>query len=168
MPRSIPTAAPEAPPLPLSGERMGVGGHPRPTRRVCFSAPLLTLLLTSPAQAQIIPTGSPAADILLSQAIAEHRVFLTCSALDPELHAQITSNWQTDIAAAATILAAKAVPQDAITAFTTAAQPDALLPAPDTPFEDVRQICSAKPDWMAAYFRLNFTVLDLKLPQAFE
>ena len=125
------------------------------------------LLLATPAHAQIIPTGTPAADILLSQAIAEHRIFLTCSALDPATHAQILQNWQRDVTEAAAILTANAIPPEAIAAFQTAAQPEALLPAADTPFDAVKALCDSNPDWQTRYDQLNLTVLALKLPQAF-
>jgi hypothetical protein len=128
----------------------------------------LATLLAAPAAAQIIPTGTPAADILLSQAIAEHRVFLTCSALDHATHAQILANWQRDVTDAAAILAANAIPDEAITAFQTAADPANLIPAADTPFADVKQLCDGNPDWQARYAQLNLTLLHLKLPQAFE
>jgi hypothetical protein len=125
------------------------------------------LLLTTPALAQIIPTGTPAADILLSQAIAEQRIFLTCSALDPVTHARVLQNWQRDVAEAAAILTANAIPPEAIAAFQTAAQPEALLPAADTRFADVKALCDSTPDWQTRYDQLNLTVLALKLPQAF-
>jgi hypothetical protein len=128
----------------------------------------LLLLLTTPATAQVIPTGSPAADILLSQALTEHRVFLTCSALDPATHAQIAENWQRDVTAAAAILAANNVPPEAVTAFTTAARPQNLMPGPDTPWAEVQALCATYPDWQATYFQLNLTLLDLKLPGAFQ
>lgn len=128
---------------------------------------LLTTLVTSAATAQIIPTGTPAADILLSQAIAEHRVFLTCSALEPVTHTQITANWRRDIDEAAAVLRRNNVPPDAIRAFTEAASPEALLPAPDTPFEAVKQLCNANPDWVKTYYEFNLTVLELRLPEAF-
>mgnify|MGYP001221564173 CR=1 FL=1 len=161
MTHTTPTAAREAPHLPLRGEGLGMGGRP-----LALLAALT--LLTSPTLAQVIPTGTPAADILLSQAIAEHRVFLTCSALDPAIHAQITEDWQRDTAAAVALLTARNVPAEAIAAFTTAAKPENLLPAPDTPFADVSQLCAANPDWQQRYFQLNLTILDLKLPEAFE
>lgn len=128
---------------------------------------LLTLLLTSPLSAQIIPTGTPAADILLSQAIAEHRVFLTCSALDPLTHSQILTNWQRDTAAATAILKAHNTPLEAITAFTTAADPKALMPSDDTPWAEVTGLCATHPDWQQSYTEFNLTLLDLKLPMAF-
>jgi hypothetical protein len=128
----------------------------------------LTIALTTPTLAQIIPTGSPAADILLSQAITEHRVFLTCSALDPQLHSQILTNWLRDTAAAVAILTTNKVPPEAITAFSTAADPAALVPAEETPWADVKALCDTRPDWMKSYFELNFTVLDLKLTGAFQ
>ena len=129
---------------------------------------LLLALLAAPAAAQVIPTGTPAADILLSQAIAEHRVFLTCSALDPALHAQILANWQKDTAAATTILAARNVPKDAIAAFAAAADPAALMPADETPWAEVRGLCDTRPDWQKDYVQFNLTVLELKLPGAFQ
>jgi hypothetical protein len=158
MTHPTPTTAPKAPPLPLRGEGMGVGGL----------ALALAIALTSPAGAQVASTGTPAADILLGRAIAEHRTFLTCSALDPATHARITANWQRDVTAAAAILSANQVPPEAVAAFTAAADPANLLPAPDTSFEDLRQFCTATPDWQERYAQLNLTILDLKLPQAFE
>jgi len=140
-----------------------VGGHLRP---ICGGL-ALTLLLTTATQAQIIPTGTPAADILLSQAIAEHRVFLTCSALDPLTHSQILTNWQRDTAAATAILKAHNTPPEAITAFTTAADPKALMPSDDTPWAEVTGLCATHPDWQQSYTEFNLTLLDLKLPMAF-
>ncbi|RYH93527.1 MAG: hypothetical protein EON48_19675 [Acetobacteraceae bacterium] len=131
------------------------------------SAALLAAFAT-PLAAQVNPTGSPAADILLTKAIAEHRVFLTCSALDGLTHDQILTNWQRDTAAAVTILKAKAVPSDAITAFSSAADPAALMPAPDTPWAEVKGLCDTQPDWQKSYYEFNLTVLELKLPGAFQ
>jgi hypothetical protein len=129
---------------------------------------LILTLLATPAAAQIVPTGTPAADILLSQAIAEHRIFLICSSLDPATHAQILANWQRDVSAAAAILAANAVPAEAITAFQTAADPANLLPAVDTPFADVKRLCDSNPDWQTRHAQATLTRLALQLPQAFE
>jgi hypothetical protein len=155
MTHPTPTAAQSASPPPR-GEGVGVGG-----------LALALTLLTTPLSAQVIPTGSPAADILLSQAITEHRTFLTCSALDPATHAQITENWQRDVTAAAAILAANQVPPEAITAFTTAADPSALMPAEDTPWGQVQGLCATRPDWQETYFQLNLTILETSLPGAF-
>ena len=129
---------------------------------------ITTLLLATPALAQVIPTGSPAADILLSQAIAEHRTFLTCSALDPLTHRQILANWQKDTAAAIAILQIHNVPPEAIAAFRSAADPAALMPAPDTPWVDVKRLCDTQPDWQQTYYAFDLTILDLKLPGAFQ
>ena len=169
MTHPAPTAAPKTCPLPLHGPGTGVGGHLCRPRRVRYSAPSLALtLLATPLSAQVIPTGTPAADILLSQAITEHRVFLTCSALDAQTHAQITENWQRDVTSAAAILKANNVPPEAITAFTTAAAPAALLPSDDTPWAEVKGLCATHPDWQASYTQFNLTILDLKLPAAFQ
>ena len=145
-----------------------MGGQPGPIRRLrIHAAPFLALLFATQATAQVIPTGTPAADILLSQAIAEHRVFLTCSALDPLTHRQIVDNWQRDTTAALSILKAHNVPPEAITAFTTAAAPAALMPADDTPWGQVRDLCDTHPDWQKTYYEFNLTILELKLPEVF-
>jgi hypothetical protein len=124
------------------------------------------VLLATPLTAQIVPTGSPAADILLSQAIAQHRVFLTCSALDPGTHQAIAQAWQTDIAAAARLLADRKTGAEAIAAFTAAANPTALLPAPETPFADVRALCDQHADWAARYAAGDVIRLADSLPKA--
>lgn len=142
-----------SPPLRLKGKAGGLA--------------LALTLLATPALAQVVPTGTPAADILLSQAIAEHRLFLTCSALDAQTHQQILGNWQRDVASAKAILAAQGVAPDAIAAFSAAAAPAALMPGPDTPWAEVTALCATRPDWQTAYFQLNLTILELKLPGAF-
>ena len=182
MSHPAPTAATRTAPQ-LRGEGPGAGGRPlsasrpepgpRPVPKVPGQArggaiiALLATLLTTPAAAQVIPTGSPAADILLSQAIAEHRVFLTCSALDPLTHRQILTNWQKDTSAAVAILTTHNVPPEAITAFTTAAEPAALMPAEDTPWAEVKGLCDTHPAWQKTYYEFNLTILELKLPEAF-
>jgi len=128
----------------------------------------LATLLATPTLAQIIPAGSLTADILLSTAIPEHRVFLSCSLLDGLSHLLITQGWQTDVQTATAILTANNVPAGAIAAFTEVAKPENLLPAEHTPFAEVNRFCDAHPDWQTEYYRLMFTVLDLKLPKVFE
>lgn len=140
--------------------------RPGGTLRAAISA--TAALLATPAPAQVIPTGFPAADILLSQAIAEHRVFLTCSALDAQTHAQILTNWQSDITAAAALLKTHNVPPEAITAFAKAAEPAALMPGPDTPWVEVQTLCATHPDWQTDYNQSNMIVLALNLPGAFQ
>lgn len=156
----------ETPLIEVPGQARDAASRRRRVR--IHGAPFLaTLLLATPALAQVIPTGTPAADILLSQAIAEHRLFLTCSALDPQTHQQILAYWQRDVASATAILTAQGVAPDAIAALTAAADPAALMPGPDTPWAEVTALCATQPDWQTAYFQLKLTVLELKLPGAF-
>lgn len=161
MPHPTPTAAKSAsPPLRGWGPRgsgQGVGGI----------ALALTLLAT-PTTAQIIPTGTPAADILLSQAIAEQRLYLTCTALDGQTHSFIADLWARDVIAATATLTANTVAPEAIAAFTAAAATGALLPPPDTPFEAVRQFCASQPDWVENLNRMQMLRLETTLPGAFE
>ena len=159
-----PTPAPSASPAPRGAwlwDRV---------RSVCLpGAPLLTLaLLATPATAQIIPTGTPAADIVLTQALGEQRVFLTCSSLDAYSHGFIVEGWQRDVAAATATLTANAVAPEAIATFIEAASLENLLPDPDTPYSEVKELCDAYPLWQADYARLSFTILKLKLPRVFE
>jgi len=108
------------------------------------------------------------AEKLLSQAIAEHRVFLTCSALDHQTHHQILTNWQRDTAAAAAILTTHNTPPEAIAAFTTAADPAALMPTSEPPWGEVQALCATRPDWQKDYVQLNMVILDLKLVGVLE
>jgi hypothetical protein len=128
---------------------------------------LLALLLTTPLSAQILPTGTPAADILLAQALAEQRLFHTCTALDPTTHQQLLDFWAADVAAAQGILAENGVAPEAIAAFTNAARSDALMPAPDTLFATLQQTCS-DPLLLQQMMRRDFTELAVQLPEAFE
>lgn len=146
-----------------------MGSRPRGRVRI-HGAPWLALsvALATQATAQVIPTGFPQADILLSQAITEQRAFLTCSALDAYSHGFILDNWQKDSAAAVAILTDRKVPPEAIAAFQAAAKPENLMPAPDTPIEDVIQFCEGSPDWQVAYARFDFTILAQKLPEALK
>jgi hypothetical protein len=128
---------------------------------------LLALLLATGASAQVVPTGTPAADIVLTQALADQRLFLTCTALEPQNHQLILDFWAADVAAATAILADNGVPEEAIAAFTQAALPENLMPAPDTPFATLREICS-DPLWFQRMMRRDFTELAVQLPKALE
>lgn len=135
------------------------------SRSLAFWA-ALALGLTGPAAAQIIPTGTPAADIALSAAIADWRIFVTCSALDPSTHAQVLAAVDKDVEAAKAILTANAVRAEAITAFQATARPAALMPAPDTPFEEVQRLCMTQADWSERWLKGQFTNLARALPLA--
>jgi len=142
------TAARSASPPPQGGpgtaSTMGVGGL----------ALALTIALTTQATAQIIPTGTPAADIVLTQGIADWRVFVTCSALDTQANWHVVNELYHDITAASAILTANNVP-------------DALSPDPDTPFGNVLELCLAHPDWSDRCLDRKFTFLERDLAKAF-
>lgn len=127
----------------------------------------LALVLANPAAAQIIPTGTPAADITLSTAIADWRIFVTCSALDAPTHAQVLTALLRDTDAATSVLTANNVPVEAIAAFKAAASPAALTPAPDTPFEEVQKFCATQANWSDRWRDRQFTDLARALPLAF-
>ncbi len=139
------------------------------TRRACWpvAGGLAAVVLTvaQPVAAQVIPTGTPAADILLSRALADQQLFLTCSALEADTHARIVESWQKDATAAIALMTARKVPAEAITAFTGAAAVDALLLPPDTPFDEVRQFCDNRPDWLSRWTASDYTRLSQSLPQ---
>ncbi|WP_309665134.1 hypothetical protein [Tabrizicola sp.] len=128
---------------------------------------LAALLLATQATAQIIPTGTPAADIVLTQGIADWRIFVTCSALDYQTNWNVVDELYHDITAASAILKANNVPQEAIAAFAAAADPEALSPPPDTPFADVQELCLAHPDWSDRWLDRAFTFLERDLAKAF-
>jgi hypothetical protein len=131
------------------------------------SGALLSFLLAAPALTQVVPTGSPTADFLLAQALAEHRLFLSCSALDPPVHAQVQLGWEEDVNAAVAILTKNGVAAEAIAAFIDAARPENLMPSPETFWIEVQSLCATQPDWHSRYFNQILISLDAKLPQAF-
>lgn len=155
---------PSAKPRPASGAPHGVPGQARGGIALTLAA----LLLAAPAGAQIIPTGYPAADIALTSALSDQRVFLTCTALEAKNHQTALDFWQSDVAAAVALLTEKGVPPAAITAFATAAQPENLALPPDTPFSEVRDYCHAQEHWFMRWSRRDFTELAVALPKAFE
>ncbi|TAG30392.1 MAG: hypothetical protein EAZ40_01550 [Rhodobacterales bacterium] len=132
-----------------------------------LAALALNLALAGTASAQIIPTGTPAADITLSTAITDWRIFVTCSVLDPSTHRLVLDALAEDTAAATAILTANQVPAGAISAFKAAASPDALTPAPDTPFEEVAKLCATQADWSARWREGRLTPLAQSLPLVF-
>ncbi|HQY44807.1 MAG TPA: hypothetical protein PK450_11590 [Paracoccaceae bacterium] len=128
---------------------------------------IAALLLPRTAEAQIMPTGTPAADIVLTQGIADWRVFVTCSSLDYQTNWNVVDELYHDITAASAILKANNVPEEAIAAFAAAADPEALSPAPDTPFAEVQKLCLANADWPERWLDRAFTFLERDLPRAF-
>ena len=128
---------------------------------------LLLAALPTLATADTITTGNAAADDVIAKALAEHEVFITCSSLSKTNHDQIVKNWQSDAIESASILSQNKVPPEAIAAFVAAAKVEALLPAPGTPYSEVKTLCDAQPNWEDAYWTFNMTFLALKLPGAF-
>ena len=72
--------------------------------------------------------------------------------------------WQEDVAAAVTLLTKHGIPPEAIAAFTTAARPENMMPAPDTPFADVQAYCLGQDQWFMHWNRRDFTDLAATLP----
>lgn len=146
-------------------ERSPAGPGRRDARRICVALACLALMPAS-AFAQIVPTGTPAADILLASAIADYRVFVTCSLLDPAAHTKVVTGLSDEIRRASVILKAKGVPDATIAAFIAAADPATLVPAPDTPFAEVQEYCGDHSDWSERWQGRDFTGLDRDLPMA--
>jgi hypothetical protein len=42
------------------------------------------------------------------------------------------------------------------------------MPADDTPWAEVKGLCDTHPDWQKTYYEFNLTILELKLPGAFQ
>lgn len=133
----------------------------------CVAA-VTAILVAAPACAQIVPTGSPTADILLSTAITEQRTILTCTALETTAHRIAVTAWQVEVAAAVAILTENGVPPGAITAFQDAARAENLLPGEGAPFAAVKAYCNAQENWFTRWNRGEFTELGRALPGAFE
>jgi len=124
---------------------------------------LVGLLAAAPALAQdrvarIMP--------VLDTAIEEWRVFLNCSALDPEAHAFHMNNWRTNVEGTSAFLYAQGFAGSVVIPFATRARPEALMLPGDTPFAEVRAFCDAHPEWRWQLDSFGFTMLPDALEQA--
>jgi len=128
--------------------------------RLSVTIAALAVALAAPVTAQ---DRSAQAQALIDAALAEHRVFLTCSSLEPATHAVIRQDWERMAADSDAILAQLGFPLLFRLAFRAASRSEALMPPDDTPFAKVRALCDANPDWATDRAALRFTILNLHL-----
>jgi hypothetical protein len=129
---------------------------------------LAILMIGTAAAAQtVIETGNSEADTLIRDALAEQRVFITCSSLDQSPHAFLTTNLIEMAANSAESLRRAGVAEKAVARFVAAATPAALMPAAGTSFAEVLELCDNNPDWADRFARLDFILLDFSLRRTF-
>jgi len=124
---------------------------------------LSVLLCAAPAAAQdrverIMP--------VLERATEEWRVFLTCTALEPDSHPMVVDSWAHTVERTSAFLYDQGFPGSVVIPFATRARPDALMLPGDTPFSEVRAFCEAHPDWRWQLDSFGFTMLPDALEQA--
>ncbi len=103
---------------------------------------------------------------ILDTAMRDMRVFLTCTVLEKESNDFMLKDWQKTVAKTLVFLTEEGVTPPNLAAFTASAQPDALVPAPDTPISGVIAFCNANTDWIRKLHRRDYTQLPDALKQA--
>jgi hypothetical protein len=103
---------------------------------------------------------------ILDTAMQDMRVFITCTVLERESNDFMLKGWQETVAETLTFLAEEGVTPPNLAAFKASAQPDALVPAPDTPISEVIAFCDANPDWIRKLQNFDYTRLPYALEQA--
>ena len=128
-----------------------------------FKPSILLIALATPAASDDAVVAA-----LLDRAMAEQRVYQTCTALIPDGSFDAEAWWQEKVTETlAAIEAAGATPAN-LAAFTASAAPGALKPAPDTPWSEVLAFCSADPDWYSNWQRFNIVILPGAVEAALE
>lgn len=121
---------------------------------------------TMPAHAQ---DADLAANVqaLIDTAIAEQTVFINCTATEPETGRIVSESWEHDIQQVLPLLPRAGLGRDAIAAFEKRADPATILMS-DRPFKEVVALCSAEPDWIQRYYRLNYVLLPMRVQQLLD
>lgn len=113
------------------------------------------LLMTGQAAAQ---TALERIEPRLNTAIAEHRVFLTCSSLDPQLHASVQNGWKQMVARARHFLESHYTSLTDLARFDDRTAEEHLVPT-EAPLRDAIALCTtAHRDWQSDYNMFNFTI----------
>lgn len=117
----------------------------------------MILMMTGSAAAQ---TAMERIEPRLRQAIEEHRVFLTCSSLDPETHASVETGWRQIVAKARGQLVSRFTSNADLARFDEITS-EASIVKRDAPLRDAIALCTrTSPDWRDRYvmFRYIFDI----------
>ena len=126
-------------------------------------ASIALLLMTVSATAQ---TAFERIEPRLTTAIDEHRVFLTCSSLDPQLHASVLSGWQQIVAKARHYLESRYTSMAELATFDARTAEEHIVRA-EAPLRDAVELCTkTAPEWQRKYTMFDFTIDIVESPQA--
>jgi hypothetical protein len=124
---------------------------------------LAALICASPVAAQDrVARITP----VLDRALAEWRVFLTCTALDPQAHAMVVDGWSGMVETTGTYLRERGLSGASLDDFPARAEPDALMLPGDTPFAEVRAFCEDHPGWRGQLETFGFILMPDALEEA--
>lgn len=129
---------------------------------VCRSLLMIPVLAASPVLAQ---TSLEQIEPRLARALEEHRVFLTCSSLDADMHALVQANWR-DIVGKARAALSGSASEAQLKAFDERTAPSALI-ATNASLADTIVLCTqTHKDWakQLAQFRFVLAIDGAPLP----
>lgn len=114
---------------------------------------VVTLMMIAPASAQ---TALERMEPRLRQAIEEHRVFLTCSSLDPQAHASIEAGWRQIVSKARAQLASRYTSLADLARFDQMTAETSLVRG-DAPLREAIDLCTrTSADWHDRYVMFRF------------
>src|SRR5690606_21539070 len=94
--------------------------------------------------------------------------YLTCSAFDPETHEFLREYWHVMTEETLAWLEESGIVPANLDALKGSILPGGLMPAPGTPFADVRAYCLAAGDWMARVAAFDLPQLPHELHELGE
>jgi hypothetical protein len=125
---------------------------------------LAVLSATSAAHAQ--PAKIAAFNKIAEAALEQHRMFLNCSATDPETYAQVQKSWDEMVADTVKILERTNVPNNVIVTFKAISAPAAMM-LTERPFGEVIRYCGRDADWAKKFLAQDFIMLPTEAARIF-
>lgn len=139
-------------------------------RTVILGALLLAAASLLPGTAAAEPATADqraAFERLLQTAVDEHRVFLTCGALEQRTSEQIENNWREMVAKTVPLLIEAGYTPAEIIAFSDRTEPRNLVDE-QRPFGDVISDCRSHTDWMRNLQLFKVVLLDREARKIFQ
>lgn len=133
--------------------------------RTLSTLALACLLTATPALAD---ERLDQAAALIDAAIAENRVFVTCNSLLALESSPMVELWDRMARASLAVLAGHPGTESLSQTLAATLEPDAMLPAMNTPFGQVRATCvTDNPNWIIRLRNFDFIRLDEELEALF-
>jgi arginine/lysine/ornithine decarboxylase len=126
----------------------------------------LCLLILSATSANAQTAKIAAFNKVAEASLEQFRMFLNCSATDPETYAQVQTSWDELIADTVKVLERTNVPANVIATFKASAAPAAVM-LTERPFGEVIRYCGRDQDWAKKFLAQDFIMLPTEAARIF-